>query len=49
LITGLPDGDLIAGSRAQTCVYLVKPVPLIELRHAISQLSADEFSAQTAS
>ncbi len=49
LITGLPDGNLIAGSRAQTCVYLVKPVPLVELRQAISQLAAHQFSGQTAS
>lgn len=48
LITGLPDGDLIAGSRAQTCVYLVKPVPLVELTRAISQLAMYQLSGQPA-
>ena len=41
LITGLPDADAVGGQSAQqTPLYLVKPVPLMELRRAISLAAA---------
>lgn len=41
LITGLPDAELVAGHLApHTPLYLAKPVPLVELRQAITRAAA---------
>jgi CheY-like chemotaxis protein len=45
LITGLPDADAVGGQSAQqTAMYLVKPVPLVELRQAITRAAARHAS-----
>lgn len=36
LVTGLPDADLLGRQPSQTAIYLMKPVPLVDLGQAIA-------------
>lgn len=43
LVTGLPDADLLTRQQLSTPIYLMKPVPLVELGQAIARAVARSY------